>query len=62
MNNDDFTTVKIIAKIYNGFQHKIKTDKFIKMSSQEIVDETKTVMKCFFQQHNLSEGLYLVES
>ena len=58
MNNfeeNNFTTVKVIAKTYKGFQYKIKNNKFIKMNFDEIVNETKTVMKSFFKQHNLTD-------
>lgn len=55
MNEHNYMTIKISAKPYNGFQHKIKTEIFKKMSSTEIIEETKNVMKSFFKQHNLIE-------
>ena len=44
MNEDNYITIKISAKTYNGFQHKIKTEIFKKMSSTEM---NHIVRNCF---------------
>jgi len=50
---EDFIIIKITAKIYHGFQHKIERSRFSTMSFEEVVSEIKTVMKSFFHEHNL---------
>ena len=57
MNKDiDFITVKVCAKLYNGFEYKIEKEKYKKMNFKEIVDEVKTYMKNFFTNpYNLYE-------
>jgi hypothetical protein len=51
---DEFITVKIRARPYNGFEYKIPKDNFSRMSSVEIIQEVKTYMKNFFTNpHNL---------
>lgn len=51
--NEDFIIIKITAKIYHGFQHKMERSIFNALSFEEIVNEMKTVMKSFFHEHNL---------
>ena len=54
MNKEiDFITIQISAKIYSGFQYKIPKDIINKMSEEEIIVETKTYMKNFFNNNNL---------
>jgi uncharacterized membrane protein YkgB len=54
MNREiDFITIQISAKIYSGFQYKIPKDIINKMTEEEIIIETKTYMKNFFNNNNL---------
>ncbi len=48
-----YTTVQISAKLYAGFQYKIPTDVIKNMKEEDIIQETKTYMKNFFNSHNL---------
>lgn len=50
---DDFIIIKITAKIYHGFQHKIERSRFYSMSFEEVISEMKGLMKSFFHEHNL---------
>ena len=53
MEEDEYMTIKINAKIYKGFQHKMKLEIFKALSIQEVIYVMKTIMKSFFNQHNL---------
>lgn len=55
LENIEYTTVQLSAKIYGGFQYKIPTELFNKMTYDEVIKETKIYMKNFFKIHNLYE-------
>lgn len=55
MENIEYTTIQISSKIYGGFQYKIPTELFNKMSYDDVIKETKIYMKNFFKTYNLYE-------
>ena len=48
MSLEDFITIQLSAKIYWGYQYKIKKNRINMMSRDEIIAEVKTSMKNFF--------------
>ncbi len=53
-NNDiEYITIKMNVKIYYGFQHKMKKNIFNSLSTEDVVYSMKTIMKSFFNKHNL---------
>jgi hypothetical protein len=55
IENIEYTTIQISAKIYGGFQYKIPTELFNKMSYDDVIKETKIYMKNFFKTYKLYE-------
>jgi hypothetical protein len=49
----NFIIIKISAEMYSGFTYKIPKAIFNIMTPKEIIKETKTYMKNFFQTHDL---------
>lgn len=50
---DEYITIKINAKIYKGFQHKMKREIYNALSLKEVIYVMKNIMKSFFKEHNL---------
>jgi len=52
--NSEYITIKINAKIYKGFQHKMKREIYNALTLKEVIYVIKNIMKSFFNENNLS--------